>query len=228
VLAGTRFLLERNAKLIVVACNAASISALAALRAVFPQTPFVGTVPAVKTAAERTNTGVIGVATTNACARSAYLGHLIAAHAHGVRVLAASCPRLVTLVEAGTFDGPDTEAAVRGYVQPLLTAGSDALVLACTHFPVLRAVVERVAGPGVMVIDAGVAIARQTRRVLTARGLLAHPDQAPAPVPRPPQPEDECWCTGDAERFTRVASAILTVLLTACHVPGTALPTART
>jgi glutamate racemase len=228
VLAGTRFLLERDAKLIVVACNAASISALATLRAAFPRTPFVGTVPAVKTAAERTTTGVIGVATTTACARSAYLERLIAAHACGVRVLTVGCPRLVMLVEAGAFDGPEAEGAVRGYVQPLLTAGSDALVLACTHFPVLRAVVERVAGPGVLVIDAGAAIARQTRRVLTARGLLAHPDQAATPVPRALRPEDECWCTGDAERFTRVASAILAMPLTACHVPGMALSTART
>jgi glutamate racemase len=211
VLAGTRFLLERDAKLIVVACNAASISALAALRAAFPRTPFVGTVPAVKTAAERTTTGVIGVATTTACARSAYLGRLIA-----------------MLVEAGAFDGPEVEVAMRGYVQPLLTAGSDALVLACTHFPVLRAVVARVAGPGVMVVDSGAAVARQTRRVLTAHGLLAHPDQAPAPVPRAPRPDDECWCTGDAERFTRVASAILTGPLVAYHVPGMALPAART
>jgi glutamate racemase len=219
VLAGARFLLERDAKLIVVACNAASISALAALRAAFPRTPFVGTVPAVKPAAERTTTGVIGVATTTACARSAYLGRLIAEHARGVRVLAVGCPRLVMLVEAGAFDGPNVEAAVRVYMRPLLSAGSDAIVLACTHFPVLRAVVERVAGPGVMVIDAGAAIARQTRRVLTAHGLLAHADQAPAPSPRAPRPEDECWCTGDTERFARVASAILTVPLTACHVP---------
>jgi glutamate racemase len=93
---------------------------------------------------------------------------------------------------------------------------------------VLRAVVERVAGPGVMVIDSGAAIARQTRHVLTARGLLAHPGQAPTPAPRPPRPEDECWCTGDAERFTRVASAILAAPLTACHVPSMALPMACT
>jgi glutamate racemase len=215
VLAGTRFLLERDAKLIVVACNVASISALGALRAAFPRTPFVGTVPAVKMAAERTTTGVIGVATTTACARSAYLGRLIAEHARGVRVLVAGCPRLVMLVEVGAFDGPDAELAVRGYVQPLLTAGGDTLVLACTHFPVLRAVVERVVGPSVAVIDSGAAIARQTRHMLTARGLLAHPDQAP--VPRAPRPDDECWCTGDVERFTRVASAILTVPLIACR-----------
>jgi hypothetical protein len=56
--------------------------------------------------------------------------------------------------------------------------------------------------------------------------LLAHPDQAP--VPRAPRPDDECWCTGDVERFTRVAAAILTVPLIACHVSGMALPTART
>jgi hypothetical protein len=78
-----------------------------------------------------------------------------------------------------------------------------------------------------MVVDSGAAVARQTRRVLTARGLLAHQDQGLAPVPRAPRPDDECWCTGDAERFTRVTSAILTVPLAACHVPGKALPAAH-
>src|SRR2546423_8686301 len=78
VLAGTRFLLERDAKLIVVACNAASISALAALRAAFPQTPFVGTVPAVKMAAVGPTASALGVPSTILVARGSDLGRLIA------------------------------------------------------------------------------------------------------------------------------------------------------
>ena len=87
-LAVARFLLARDVKQIVVACNAASVSALASLRAAF-DVPFVGVVPAVKPAAERTRAGKVGVAATETSARSQYLRRLIAEHANGVEVLAA-------------------------------------------------------------------------------------------------------------------------------------------
>src|SRR5689334_16908549 len=127
-LAGARLLLEQGAKIIVVACNTASVSALAELRAAYT-VPFVGVVPAVKPAAERTRVGKVGIASTEASARGTYLKRLIADHANGVRVFAQGCPDLVTLAEAGTLDGPEAEAAVRAYVQPMLDAGIDQLVL---------------------------------------------------------------------------------------------------
>jgi glutamate racemase len=207
-LAGARLLLKRGVKIIVVACNTASVSALAELRAAYT-VPFVGVVPAVKPAAERTRAGKVGIASTEASARGTYLRRLIADHANGVRVFAQGCPDLVTLAEAGTLDGPEAEAAVRAYVQPMLDAGIDKLVLGCTHFPAMRAVFERVAGPDVEVIDSGAAVARQARRVLAQRGLLAAPDGEPARAPRPPDARDEFWCSGDPIRFARVASAIL-------------------
>lgn len=218
-LAAARFLLDRRAKVIVVACNTASVAALAELRQALPVS-LVGVVPAVKPAAERTRTGIIGIAATEASAHGEYLRGLIHAHAHGVRVLAAGCPRLVELVEAGTLDGPEAVAAVRGYIQPMLDAGIDLLVLGCTHFPAMRAAFERVAGPAVSVIDSGAAIARQTRRVLQRGGLLADPDAAPAMQPRAPDASDEFWCSSDVAAFERVASMVLDHPVRARLAPG--------
>ena len=207
-LAVARFLLARDVKQIVVACNAASVSALASLRAAF-ELPFVGVVPAVKPAAERTRAGKVGVAATETSARSQYLRRLIAEHANGVEVLAAGCPRLVTLAEAGILDGPEAEAAVRGYIEPLLAAGIDELVLGCTHFPAMSAVFARVAGPAVEVIDSGAAVARQARRVLAERDLLASPGGGPLAAPRAVRASDEFWSSGEADGFARTAQAIL-------------------
>jgi glutamate racemase len=217
--AGARWLFARCAKIIVVACNTASVSALASLRAEFTA-PFVGVVPAVKPAAERTRVGRVGVAATEASARGDYLKGLIQQHANGVQVLAVGCPRLVELAEAGHLDGRETEEAVREYVAPLLAADIDELVLGCTHFPAMRAVFERVAGPAVEVIDSGAAIARRTRYVLTERQALALPAGVPAQAPRAPRADDEFWCSGDATRFSAVASAILGHQVVAQSVPA--------
>jgi glutamate racemase len=212
-ISAARFLLGRGAKMIVVACNTASVSALAELRRAFSGTPpfvhFVGVVPAVKPAAEHTRVGKVGVASTEASAKGGYLKRLIEEHANGVEVIPVGCPRLVQLVEAGVLDGPEAEAAVRDYIQPLLDAGIDKLVLGCTHFPALRSAFERVAGPQVEVIDSGEAIARQTHRMLAEKNLLAAANGSPAATPRPPRETDEFWSSGDVERFEGIAARIL-------------------
>lgn len=215
-----RFLLDRGAKILVVACNTISVTALAELRRHFDDVHFVGVVPAVKPAAARTHSGRVGVVATEASARGGYLKQLIADHANGVEVLAAGCPRLVTLVERGVLDGPEADAAISEYVRPLLDAGIDTLVLGCTHFPALRPVFERACGPGVDIIDSGAAIARQTRRVLTAQGRLADPSVPAADASRIPGPGDEFWCSGDRAQFERVAAAILGHPVPVRDVPG--------
>ncbi len=210
-IAAARLLIDHGVKIIVVACNTASVSALKELREAFTL-PFVGVVPAVKPAAERTRVGRVGVASTEASARGDYLKRLIAEHANGVEVLAVGCPRLVTMVEAGQLEGPAAEAVVREYIAPLLDAGIDELVLGCTHFPALRSVFERVAGPDVELIDSGAAIARQARRVLERDGLLAtagpHAGRA-ADAPRPVGKDDLFLCSGPVATFEETASAIL-------------------
>lgn len=210
-IAGARLLLDHGAKIIVVACNTASVSALKELREAFTL-PFVGVVPAVKPAAERTRIGRVGVAATEASARGDYLKRLIAEHANGVEVLAVGCPRLVTLVEQGHLDDPTVEAVVREDIAPLLDAGIDELVLGCTHFPALRHVFERVAGPGIELIDSGAAVARQARRVLERDGMLVsagpHAGGA-ADTPRPLGEGDLFLCSGPVASFEETASAIL-------------------
>ncbi len=206
---GAAFLLERGVKLIVVACNTASSAAIEVLRATYPQIRFVAVVPAVKPAAEMTRTGRVAVAATNAAARSEYLHGLIRRFAQGVEVYPVGCQPLVTLAEAGQLDGPEVEREIRRDIEPLLAKGIDVLALGCTHFPAMRPVFERVVGPGVRVIDSGAAVARQTRRVLTAQGLLAAADSGPAPAPRAPRPDDEFWRSGKSATFEQVASLLL-------------------
>lgn len=167
----TEFLLARGAKLIVVACNTATIAAVEHLRATYPL-PFVGMEPAVKPAAAMTRSGVVGVLATGAALAGEKFHRLVAQHAGGVRVITQPCPGLVEQVEAGDLDGPRTQELIRQYTVPLIAAGADVLVLGCTHYPFLRAPIQAVVGPGVALVDTGEAVARQTRRLLERDGLL--------------------------------------------------------
>lgn len=216
---GVAFLLERGAKVIVVACNTASSAAIGALRAAYPEVKFVAVVPAVKPAAEMTRTGRVAIAATNSAARSAYLRGLIQQFAQGVEVYPVGCQRLVALAEDGLLDGPDVEREIRRDIGPLVARGIDVLALGCTHFPAMRPVFERVVGPDVRVIDSGAAVARQTRRVLAAQGLLAAPDGKPAAEPRLPRPDDEFWRSGPNPAFERVASLLLGSPVEGRYVP---------
>ncbi len=171
----THFLLGEGAKLIVIACNAASAAALFHLRRLFPDVPFVGMEPALKPAAQQTRTGVVGILATQATFQGALFASLMERYGNDVRVLTQACPGWVEAVEAGAPDAPETERLLRLHLEPLVEAGADQLVLGCTHYPFLRPIIERVAGPGVAVIDPVPAVARQTARVLARRGLEADP-----------------------------------------------------
>jgi len=220
-----RFLLDRGAKIIVVACNTASVSALGHLRETF-DCPVVGVVPAIKPAAALTRTGRVGIAATEASAHGDYLRQLIAKHANGVEVYAVGCPQLVLLAEAGILDGSEAEAAIREYIDPMLKAGIDTLVLGCTHFPAMHAAFARVVGPEVAVIDSGAAIARQARRVLTQREWLAGADSI-ASEPRTLTDADALWCSGDPNQFGHVAAAILGMPVEVYGAPDMILPSLR-
>lgn len=220
-----RFLLDRGAKIIVVACNTASVSALAHLRETF-DSPFVGVVPAIKPAVALTHSGHVGIAATEASAHGDYLRRLIADHANGVTVHAVGCPRLVLLAEKGILDGPEAEAAIRDYVEPMLAVGIDVLVLGCTHFPAMRDAFVRVVGPDVAVIDSGAAIARQTRRVLAERGWLSG-EGGVGSEPRVLTVADSVWCSGDTDQFARVAQAILAMPIEVRGAPEMVSPPSR-
>ncbi len=172
----THALLARDCKLIVIACNTASAAALKPLRDKMPYISFVGMEPAVKPAVEHTRTGVVGVIATIATVKGDVFASIVERFAQGVKVLQQACPGLVRQIEAGEFDTPKTEAMLRGWIEPMMAQGIDALVLGCTHYPLVRPLIERITGPDVRVIDPAPAIARRVEFVLNKRDELAEPD----------------------------------------------------
>ena len=167
----TRFLLEQGSKLIVVACNAASAAALYHLRETFPTVPFVGMEPAVKPAAEQTQSGVVGVLATPATFQGELYASVLERFASGVTVMQDTCPGLVSQIEKGELDSPATRTILENALKPMLAHGIDLVVMGCTHYPFVIPLIEAIVSPQVKVIDPAPAVARQVGRVLAARGL---------------------------------------------------------
>jgi glutamate racemase len=168
----TRFLLRRQATLIVVACNTASAAALDHLRLTFPGTPFVGMEPAVKPGATLTRNRKVGILATAGTFTSERYAHLTARFAQQIEVYEDPCPGLVEQIEAGHLSTPATVALLERCLAPMLAAGVDTVVLGCTHYPLVAAEIQRIAGPEVVVIDPAPAVARQTERVLAQHGMI--------------------------------------------------------
>lgn len=168
-----RALIGQGCKLIVIACNTASAAALKHVREAYPMMTFVGMEPAVKPAAERSRTHVVGVIATQATFQGELFESVLERFAQNTRVIERPCPGLVQAIEAGELDTPSTEAMLRGWLEPMLAEGMDELVLACTHYPLVRPLIERICGPEVEVIDPAPAVARQVKRLLQERGLEA-------------------------------------------------------
>ncbi len=167
----TDILLGMGADIIVVACNTATAAAIATLREEYPDVPFIGMEPAVKPAAIGTESGVIGVLATAGTLKGSKYLRTRGRYEDDVKIVEHVGLGFVELVEGGILDGPEAEATVRASLQPLIDAGADRIVLGCTHYPFLQPVIERMAGPGVQVIDPAPAVARQTLRVLQEKDI---------------------------------------------------------
>ena len=196
----TQFLLDREAKIVVVACNTASGAALTYLRQTFPDVPFVGMEPAVKPAAQQTKSGKVGVLATAGTFESQRYEALMARYAQGVDVFENPCLGLVDLIEAGHLDGAETETLLRSCVAPMLAQNVDTLVLGCTHYPFVRPLLEKIVGQAVTIIDPAPAVARQTERLLQRYDLLAN-DTAVYPV--------RALTTGQASQLADFAVQVL-------------------
>ena len=182
--ANVKKLLKKGCKMIVVACNTATAAAIDYLRAKYPEIPFVGLEPALKPAALRSKSGVVGVLATAGTFHGRLYNETKAKFAKNVTVLAVQADEFVIEVEKARVPGSTAvdgnrlqsaaiERIVRRRVEPLLKAGADKIVLGCTHFPHLKAVIEKVCAGRAEVIDPSDAVARQAKRVLEERGLLA-------------------------------------------------------
>lgn len=168
----TRFLLKQSAKIIVVACNTASAAALKYLRETFSDVQFVGMEPAVKPAAEKTQTGKVGVLATPATFQGALYASVVERFGAGVELFQHTCPGLVSQIEAGELDSPKTRAILEDALFPMLQKNIDTVVLGCTHYPFVIPLIKQIVGENVRVIDPAPSVARQAKRLLEADGLL--------------------------------------------------------
>ena len=169
----TRFFVEHDCKAVVVACNTASAAALEHLRETFPTLVVIGMEPAVKPAAARTRSRVVGVMATPATFQGRLFQATAGRFAAHVRLVNQVCDGLAEQVESGVLDGPGVDALLARFLDPILAAGADTVVLACTHYAFLIDAIGRRCGPGVEVIDPAPAIARHLADLLAKADLLA-------------------------------------------------------
>ena len=172
-----RFLMENQAKAIVVACNTATVSAIRQLRADYTL-PIIGVEPGIKPAALQSKSGVIGVLATSQTLKSESFNNLSRLFSENVRVEIQPCPGLVEQIEALELDSEATQTLVARYVQPLIQKGADHIVLGCTHYAFLAPLIRRAAGAHVEVINTDMAVARETVRRLQMHNLLSDSPQA--------------------------------------------------
>lgn len=167
----TNFLLAQGAKIIVVACNTASAAALKYLREKFPYMQFVGMEPAVKPAAEHTQTGRVGVLATPATFQGALYASVVERFANGVELLQDTCPGLVQQIEQGNLNGKETRRILEAALMPMLEKNIDTVVLGCTHYPFVIPLIQQIVGDNVRVIDPAPSVAKQAGRLLEAKGI---------------------------------------------------------
>lgn len=168
-----RFLRAQGAKMVVVACNTASALALEHLRSILP-VPVEGVIaPGVRAAAAATRTGHVAVIGTKATIGSGAYEQGLRAAKPGIRVTAIACPLLVPLVEEGMFEDEVTDTVLRRYLSPLKATDADALVLGCTHYPLLTAAISRVLGSSVTLVDSAANCASAVAARLASHDNLA-------------------------------------------------------
>ncbi|NLV16434.1 MAG: glutamate racemase [Syntrophomonadaceae bacterium] len=165
------FLLSQGIKLLVIACNTASVAALSQIRQALV-IPVVGIEPAIKPATTLTRNGRVGVLATGVTLAGERFTSLVERFADGIEVYSQACPGLVEMIEAGQIESEDTKELLSAYLEKLLAQEVDTIVLGCTHYPFLRPEVENLAGEKVKVIDTGSAVSQQVARVLAANQLL--------------------------------------------------------
>jgi glutamate racemase len=168
------FLIEQGAVVIVIACNTASAASLLHLREVYPHIPIVGMEPAIKPAVERSRSRVVGVLSTRTTAEGPLYRRVLQRYASDAQVITQVAPELVRIAEEQSQDTPESCAVIAEIVRPMIEAGADEIVLACTHFPFLALAIQEAAGAGVRLVDPSSAIARQTARVWPERLVPEH------------------------------------------------------
>ena len=198
-LGNTRFLIEKGIKLLVIACNTASAVSLDAIRGIF-SIPVIGVIePGARAAVEGFSGRRIGVIGTEATIRSGAYGKAIHRLDPSASVFESACPLFVPLVEEGWLDDPITEGVARRYLAVFQSHGIESLVLGCTHYPLLKNVIQRVVAPCVTLIDSAVETARTVQRTLEDLDLIRDDSNA----------SRKYFVTDTPERFLAVGGKFL-------------------
>lgn len=195
----SQFLADKGAKMLVVACNTASITSLDLLRQSF-SLPIIGMEPAVKPACKATKNGQVGVLATGVTLNGDRFSSLLERFANHINVTSQPCPGLVELVESGEINSQKTIHLLQKYLSPLLEKKIDTLVLGCTHYPFLKEKIKALIDYPVTIIDTGEAIAKQVKRVLVKHNLLKT---------SPTLPMSQFYTSGDLEKVTKAISNLL-------------------
>ncbi len=194
------YLQQQNCKALVIACNTASVVAIRTLREML-NIPIVGIEPAIKPAASLTRSGVVGVLATSRTINSPGVQKLAQLYGKNVELLLQPCPGLVQCIEAVELNTPQTRELLEAFINPLLQAGADTLVLGCTHYPFVRDVIQDIAGNAVTVVEPGAAVARQLGRRLSELNLHIDSDE-------PTTGRETFFSTGEIGDVAAVISAL--------------------
>ncbi len=194
------FLVSEGIKLLVVACNTASAVALDTLKGDL-SVPVIGVIePGARAATQRTRNHRVGVIGTETTIKSnSYVKHIKSINPE-ITVITKACPLFVPLVEEGWTDGPVTEMVTRKYLADVIEARIDTLVLGCTHYPLLKGVIQKVVGPGVVLIDSAEETALEVKRTLQEMSLLNNTSRAEEAV---------FYVTDAPERFMQIGGRFL-------------------
>lgn len=167
----TEKLLEMGCKLIVVACNTATTNAIEYLRSHYP-VPLIGIEPAIKPAALKTKSGIIGILATKGTLSSSLFSRTSELYSANIKRVEVVGNGLVSLIEQGQHNTPEMELMLRELLKPMLKAQIDYLVLGCSHYPYLLPLLRKILPDNVTIIDSGEAVARQTQRILKMNSLF--------------------------------------------------------
>lgn len=167
----TELLLRKDCKLIVVACNTATTNAIKTLRETY-NVPFIGIEPAIKPAALNTQTKAIGILATKGTLSSELFHQTTDLYSNGIHVIEQVGEGIVPLIESGKLESSEMKALLQEYMQPMIDANIDYLVLGCTHYPYLIPQLLEILPKHIKIIDSGAAVAKQTEAVLHEHNLL--------------------------------------------------------
>jgi glutamate racemase len=169
------YLIDLNVKLVVIACNTATAAALKAAQRSF-EVPIIGVIePGARAAVLETRNRRVGVLATPGTVKSGAYRRSVSSLDAGVQVYEQAAPCFVPLIEKGVTQGPELERAARGYLEPLTERRVDAVILGCTHYPLISATINRILGPEVRLISSASQTALEVGRILSRRGYLRRP-----------------------------------------------------